>query len=98
MIWNSLNEAQTMKTSLLNNKRALLALFATLSCVVSSHALAKKTKAVEFNEIMISSPYKLTQEIIATDILVSKGKELVTFSIDDPVSYTHLTLPTTPYV
>ncbi len=83
MIWNSLNEAQTMKTSLLNNKRALLALFATLSCVVSSHALAKKTKAVEFNEIMISSPYKLTQEIIAADILVSKGKELVTFSIDD---------------
>ena len=63
--------------------RTLYALLATLSCVTSLTALASKSNAIEFNEVMINSPYKLTQEIIAADILPSKGKELVTFSVDE---------------
>ena len=72
-----------MKKPLLLNNKTLFALLVTLSCVMSSPALAKKSKAVEFNEVVINSPFKLTQEIIAADVLPSKGKELVTFSIDE---------------
>ena len=72
-----------MKKPLLFNNRTLFSLLVTLSCVASSPALASKSKTVEFNEVVIDSPYKLIQEIIAADVLPSKGKELVTFSVDE---------------
>jgi len=72
-----------MKKPLLFNYRIFYGLLVTLSCVTSSPALASKSKAVEFNEVVINSPYKLIQEIIAADVLPSKGKELVTFSVDE---------------
>jgi hypothetical protein len=70
------------KTSLLNNK-IILPLLAVISCITSLTALASKSNAVDFSEVIINSPYKLTQEIIAADVLPKKGKELVTFSVDE---------------
>ena len=68
------------KNSLLNHK-TILTLLAVIGCVTSSTTLASKSNAVDFSEVIINSPYKLTQEIIAADVLPSKGKELVTFSV-----------------
>lgn len=65
------------------NNRTLFTLLAALSCVTSSLAVASNSKAVEFNEIIINSPYKLTQEIIAADVLPNNGTELITFSVDE---------------
>ncbi|KGJ92510.1 hypothetical protein ND2E_2758 [Colwellia psychrerythraea] len=65
------------------NNRTLFTLLAALSCVTSSLAVASNSKAVEFNEIIINSPYKLTQEIIAADVLPNDGTELITFSVDE---------------
>lgn len=61
----------------------MFTLLAALSCVTSSLAVASNSKAVEFNEIIINSPYKLTQEIIAADVLPNNGTELITFSVDE---------------
>lgn len=72
-----------MKISLLFNNSTVLALLATIGCLTSLTTFASKSKAVDFNEIIINSPYKLTQEIIAADVLPSKGTELITFSIDE---------------
>lgn len=72
-----------MKISLLFNNNTVLALLATIGCLTSLTTFASKSKAVDFNEIIINSPYKLTQEIIAADVLPSKGTELITFSIDE---------------
>jgi len=66
-----------MKKALFHNK-ILIALFA-----ITLTALASQSNAIEFNETTITSPYKLTQEIIVANVLPSKGKELVTFSVDD---------------
>ena len=63
--------------------RTLFALLATFGCATSLTTLASKSRAVEFSEVIINSPYKLTQEIIAADVLPKKGKELVTFSVDE---------------
>jgi hypothetical protein len=63
--------------------RTLFALLATLGCATSLTTLASKSSAIEFSEVIINSPYKLTQEIIAADVLPKKGKELVTFSVDE---------------
>ena len=68
---------------LLFNNKILFALLATVGCVTSVTTLASKSSAIEFNEVIVQSPYKLTQEIIAADILAGKGKELVTFSVDE---------------
>lgn len=65
------------------NNRTLFTLLAALSCVTSSLAVASNSKAVEFNEIIINSPYKITQEIIAADVLPNNGTELITFSVDE---------------
>ncbi len=61
----------------------MFTLLAALSCVTSSLAVASNSKAVEFNEIIINSPYKITQEIIAADVLPNNGTELITFSVDE---------------
>ncbi|MCJ8295442.1 MAG: VCBS repeat-containing protein [Colwellia sp.] len=68
---------------MLFKKKRLFTLLKTLVCVTSLTALASKSSAIEFSEVIINSPYKLTQEIIAADVLTSKGKELVTFSVDE---------------
>ncbi len=44
--------------------------------------MASNASAIEFNEVVINTPYKLTQEIIAADLLASPGKELLIFSVD----------------
>lgn len=66
----------------LKNK-SLLALATALGCITSLTTLASKSSAVEFSEVIINSPYKLTQEVIAADLLATPGKELLTFSIDE---------------
>jgi hypothetical protein len=63
--------------------RTLFALLTTFGCATSLTTLASKSSAVEFSEIIINSPYKLTQEIIVADVLPKKGKELITFSVDE---------------
>ncbi|PKG84899.1 VCBS repeat-containing protein [Colwellia sp. 75C3] len=63
--------------------KTLFTLLATLGCATSLTTLASKSSAVEFSEVIISAPYKLSQEVIAADILPTKGKELVTFSVDE---------------
>ena len=68
---------------LLFKKKRLFTLLKTFVCVTSLTALASKSSAIEFSEVIINSPYKLTQEIIAADVLASKGKELLTFSVDE---------------
>ena len=68
---------------MLFKKKRLFTLLKTLVCVTSLTALASISSAIEFSEVIINSPYKLTQEIIAADVLTSKGKELVTFSVDE---------------
>lgn len=72
-----------MKKSLQLNKKILLALLATVGCFIHLTVLASKSKSVDFNDVIINSPYTLTQEIIAADVLPSKGKELVTFTVDE---------------
>ena len=63
--------------------KTLFTLLATFGCASSLTTLASKSSAVEFSEVMISAPYKLSQEVIAADVLPNKGKELVTFSVDE---------------
>ncbi len=70
------------KTSLLNNK-TIFSLVAAIGCATSLTVLASKSNAIDFREVIINSPYKLTQEIIAADVLPNDGKELVTFSVDE---------------
>ena len=53
------------------------------SCLTSLTVLAKKSSVVEFNEVIVNAPYKLTQAIISADLLASPGKELLTFSVDE---------------
>jgi len=72
-----------MKIALPFKKNTLFALFATVCSVTSLTTLASKSSAVEFSEVIINSPYKLTQEVIAADLLANPGKELLTFSIDE---------------
>jgi hypothetical protein len=72
-----------MKKASLFNYRVLFTLFASCSCVLPFIVLASKSNAIEFNEVVINSPYKISQEIIAADVLPNKGKELVTFSVDE---------------
>ena len=43
-------------------------------------------------EEVLESPYETTRKIISDD------QKLIEETIIEPVSYTHLTLPTTPYV
>ena len=64
-------------------KKVLLARIVALCCFTSLTAFASQSSAIEFNEVTVNSPYKLTQEIIAADVLPATGKELVTFSIDE---------------
>ena len=63
--------------------KILFSLLTTFGLVSSLTTLASKSSAVEFSEVMISTPYKLSQEVIAADVLPNKGKELVTFSVDE---------------
>ena len=41
---------------------------------------------------------KTVQQILATTKPIELDETVITLHIDPPVSYTHLTLPTTPYV
>jgi len=70
------------KTLLFKNKTSLV-LLATMVWATSLTTLASKSNTVTFHETTITSPYKLTQEVITANILSTKGKELVTFSVDD---------------
>ncbi len=80
---SSLYESYIMKKALLFNNNTLFALLITLVCATSLPTLASKSSAIKFNEVIIKSPYTITQEIIAADVLPSKGKELVTFTVDE---------------
>ncbi len=68
---------------MLLKKKPFFTLVTVLACFTSLTTLASKSIALEFNEVIVNSPYKLTQEIIAADLLVSPGKELLTFSVDE---------------
>ena len=51
--------------------------------VTSNTSFAKKAKLVHFNEAVVSVPFDLTHPIMTADLLERKGKEIVTFSIDN---------------
>ncbi|WP_019029600.1 FG-GAP repeat domain-containing protein [Colwellia piezophila] len=72
-----------MKKIQLFNNKIVFAILTTIGCATSFTSSASKSSTVDFNEVMIISPYNLTQEIIAADVLPNKGKELVTFSVDE---------------
>jgi len=72
-----------MNKTLLFNNKVYLVLLAAVASVISLTALASKSETVDFSEIIINSPYTITQEIIAADVLPGKGKELVIFSVDE---------------
>ncbi|MCP4991968.1 MAG: VCBS repeat-containing protein [Colwellia sp.] len=73
----------TRRFPLLLKKKPFFTLVTVLACFTSLTTLASKSIVLEFNEVIVNSPYKLTQEIIAADLLVSPGKELLTFSVDE---------------
>ncbi len=68
---------------MLFSKNPFSSVLAIFACATTLSTFAIKASAVEFNEIIIDVPYKLTQEIVAADLLASPGKELLTFSIDE---------------
>ncbi|GAW94933.1 hypothetical protein MTCD1_00532 [Colwellia marinimaniae] len=68
---------------MLFKKKRVFSLLTSLVCVTSLTTFASKSSAIDFDEVIINTPYKLTQEIIAADILAGKGKELITFSVDE---------------
>lgn len=61
-------------------KKASLAQVIALCCLTT---FASQSNAIEFDEVVVNSPHKLTQEVIAADVLAEAGKELVTFAIDE---------------
>jgi len=44
---------------------------------------AARSQKITFNDMTIESPYRLTQGVIAADLLPGEGKELLTISVDD---------------
>jgi hypothetical protein len=56
---------------------------ALLLTLVSHHSLAKKSVPVLFDEIEMEAPFNLTHPIMTLDLLPQKGKEIVTFSVDE---------------
>ena len=64
-------------------KTILSTLITTLVFSASSYSFAKKPNNIEFTESLITSPYKISQDIIAADILPTQGKELITFTVDE---------------
>ncbi|XPF92863.1 FG-GAP repeat domain-containing protein [Colwellia sp. RE-S-Sl-9] len=51
--------------------------------VVSCNSYGKSAANINFTETVISAPFKLTHSVMPINILKNKGKELITFSIDD---------------
>jgi len=51
--------------------------------VISLTSNAARNQKIKFNDMTIESPYRLTQGIIAADLLADEGKELLTISVDD---------------
>ncbi len=68
---------------MLFSNNPLCSFLAVVGFATSLSTVAIKSRAVEFNEVVIDAPYKLTQEVIAADLLASPGKELLTFSVDE---------------
>lgn len=42
-----------------------------------------KVNGIEFKELLVTTPYQLTQEVIVADLLPEHGKELITFTVDE---------------
>jgi len=53
-----------------------------LGCI-SHSAIAKKSTPVRFTEVDFTAPFSLTHPIMTVDLLPIKGKEIVTFSVDE---------------
>jgi len=53
------------------------------SILLSQPILAKKSSKLKFIESKIEVPFKLTHPVMLIDLLPKKGKEIVTFSVDD---------------
>ncbi|GAA0812073.1 hypothetical protein GCM10009111_05510 [Colwellia asteriadis] len=51
--------------------------------IITAFTVQAADKDDHFNEMTIATPYPLIQSVIAADLLISEGKELVTFSIDE---------------
>ena len=70
---------------ILNNSELLSLTVATLLLFISISPLesyAAKSKKFRFNDMTIDTPYPLTQNVIAANLLKSSGKELLTISVD----------------
>lgn len=51
--------------------------------VFSHNSYSKPAANINFTETVITAPFKLTHSVMPIDILKNKGKELITFSVDD---------------
>ena len=56
---------------------------AILISVIPVESYAARSQKINFNDMTIESPYRLTQSVIAADFLADEGKELLTLSVDD---------------
>ena len=61
---------------------AIASLIFVISVMPLTSSAASKQK-IQFNDMTIESPYRLTQGIIAADLLADAGKELLTISVDE---------------
>jgi len=56
---------------------------ALLMAVIPLKSNAARSQKINFNDMTIESPYRLTQGVIAADLLADEGKELLTISVDE---------------
>lgn len=56
---------------------------AILISIMSLKSNAARSQKINFNDMTIESPYRLTQGVMAADLLVDEGKELLIISVDD---------------
>ena len=54
-----------------------------LLLLINSYSFAAKPNDTRFKEVELTAPFKLTHPIMTVDLLEQKGKEIITFSIDE---------------
>lgn len=73
-----LSDNKSYATAINLIKSALLA-----TIFFNPNGYTKPVSNINFTETVITAPFKLTHPVIPIDILKNKGKELITFSVDD---------------
>lgn len=68
---------------LLSSNKSFLFIVTLIIIFFSFNTYAKNTKHFHFSEVAITTPFQLTHPVMPINLLTNKGKELVTFSIDE---------------